>query len=270
MINFPAVISFLNQRKYTSQFLISALHSAKIIDKLLNENKLFIIQENNLINFLAYVSSTQILHVQGVFGEQYQDPLILFLAHQEIVGINGPSSIVHDVIKNCLDRELIQKIHDDTVFSLSLPALSKNESSGILLREEDFAAWLKLYVPYLEEMEIRSTVSMEERFLKFKTDVHNQYHWGFRDTSGRLAAIASFNAVNNDVAQIGGVYTLPELRGQGFAAQVMQKLVTDSTSVHHFKELILFTGPVDSPPYRLYLKLGFIPKDQFTLVILRS
>ena len=85
----------------------------------------------------------------------------------------------------------------------------------------------------------------------FLSKVEQKITWGlFRD--GELSSLAEFNAKTIDLAQVGGVYTIPSLRGQGLAKTLMRQLVTDAKSLHRIRKLIIFTDQDNEPARSVY------------------
>jgi len=96
----------------------------------------------------------------------------------------------------------------------------------------------------------------EGRRAGFETSARNGHWWGGWD-GDRLVSIASFNAFSHPAAQVGGVYTIPDCRRQGYSRAVMQVLLRDAVTVHQLTRVILFTGEQAHPARALYESLGF-------------
>lgn len=266
---FKTLQNFLKSRKYTSQFFLANIDSAVKMQELIDSKKLFIISNDEDVQFVAFVSPTNILHIQGNYTT---DAKILSVASQpNIVGVNGPTPLVNKFLADLTSRKVTTR-YDDIVFSLDITNSRNhllNLDASRLLKSSDFEQWFPLYTAYLKELDIPSSLSKEERRQRFFTATENKSHWGVYTPEGQLISIASFNAATGSSAQIGGVYTLPEYRGQGYGKIVMEKLIQDSIAVDGLNELILYTGPMDSAPARLYVSLGFETKDHYSMVVLK-
>jgi RimJ/RimL family protein N-acetyltransferase len=125
-----------------------------------------------------------------------------------------------------------------------------------LLRPEDFLQWLPIRRAYQLEEGVKLDLSeqqLKEIFLRYSG--MNEY-WGLF-LEGRLVATAALNARALDIGQVGGVYTVPDLRGQGLSKAVMRALLRDSAELHGISRMILFTGEKNIPAQRVYEGLGF-------------
>ncbi len=81
---------------------------------------------------------------------------------------------------------------------------------------------------------------------------------------GRIVAKASTNATGFGVAQIGGVYTVPELRGQGIAQAVMRHLCERIRESGRVPTLFVKTG--NQAAIRAYQNLGFTPEGSYRIM----
>jgi predicted GNAT family acetyltransferase len=80
-------------------------------------------------------------------------------------------------------------------------------------------------------------------------------------------ATAALNARALDIGQVGGVYTAPDLRGQGLSKAVMRVLLRDSAELHGIRKMILFTGEKNIPAQKVYEGLGFERIGQFGIFL---
>ena len=70
-------------------------------------------------------------------------------------------------------------------------------------------------------------------------------------------SITAIVALHRRLAQIGGVYTMPDRRRRGFNRIVMNTVIHESRVVHDLERLFLFTGETNVPARHLYESLGF-------------
>jgi ribosomal protein S18 acetylase RimI-like enzyme len=85
---------------------------------------------------------------------------------------------------------------------------------------------------------------------------------------GRPVAFTGFNTRTRGVAQVGGVWTPPELRGRGYArAAVAGSLLAERAA--GTTRSVLFTGRANSAAIRAYRALGFETIGEFALVLFR-
>ena len=84
--------------------------------------------------------------------------------------------------------------------------------------------------------------------------------------NGVPVSLSAFNATLPDIVQLGGIYTPPELRGQGFArAAVAASLIVARD--RGASRAVLFTNNPSAA--RTYEALGFRRAGDYSLVLLR-
>jgi RimJ/RimL family protein N-acetyltransferase len=97
--------------------------------------------------------------------------------------------------------------------------------------------------------------------------VRDERAWVLLD-QGRLVAFTGFNTRTRGVAQVGGVWTPPELRSRGYArAAVAGSLLAERAA--GTRRSVLFTGQANTPAIRAYQALGFEAIGEFGLVLFR-
>ena len=102
----------------------------------------------------------------------------------------------------------------------------------------------------------------KEEILRFTRDQHN---WVLL-REDKPVAYAAFNAVTDDMVQIGGVWTPPLLRSNGFA----RYCVAGALQAAHEKGVrraVLFPGRYNWPALRAYVSLGFKKVGDYSLVL---
>jgi ribosomal protein S18 acetylase RimI-like enzyme len=134
-----------------------------------------------------------------------------------------------------------------------------------MLTPSYFAEWELLNDAYLREEGIPIQLSTDEKLANFSRECASGQWWGLPE-NGRLVAIGALNAVHDSMGQIGGVYTIPELRRLGRATSVMKALISDCIAVHELRRLFLFTGERNRAAQRLYESLGFRRIGEFALL----
>ena len=81
---------------------------------------------------------------------------------------------------------------------------------------------------------------------------------------GETVAKANTNAIGINCVQIGGVYTHPLYRRNGYAAALVQALCNRALRAH--KQPVLFVKEKNTPAFNLYQKLGFEECGRYTIV----
>lgn len=87
------------------------------------------------------------------------------------------------------------------------------------------------------------------------------------DAAGTLLSMATHNARIPDMVQIGGVWTMPALRGQGLARAVVAGALLAARQ-DGVQSAVLFTGKQDEPARRAYRSLGFRIVTEYAIVLL--
>ncbi len=82
----------------------------------------------------------------------------------------------------------------------------------------------------------------------------------WRDARG-LVFRSGLSALTADAAQISGVYTIPETRGQGIATRALAEMCT--RLFVRSRAVCLFVNNVNEPALKLYRRLGFTTRAQW-------
>ena len=96
--------------------------------------------------------------------------------------------------------------------------------------------------------------------------------WLVEEKSGQgytPVATSAFNAALREAAQIGGVYTPPELRSRGYARAAVAASLLDARA-EGAHTAILFTGENNLPAQKAYTALGFRHVGAYRLVLLKT
>jgi predicted GNAT family acetyltransferase len=125
-----------------------------------------------------------------------------------------------------------------------------------MLGPEDHEAWERLSAAFQEEMTLPLLGDLEQRKAGFLRSVGLRHWWGGFDGDA-LVSIGGIIAMHESIAQLGGVFTLPERRRRGINRAVMTRVIADSRDVHGLHRLFLFTGEDNIAARRLYESLGF-------------
>ena len=78
-------------------------------------------------------------------------------------------------------------------------------------------------------------------------------------------SLVGITAMHDTIAQIGGVFTLPDHRRSGLSTDVMITLMHDAHCLHRLDRLFLFTGEDNVAARRMYESLGFESFGHFGL-----
>lgn len=137
-------------------------------------------------------------------------------------------------------------------------------------REEDFPSLVDFGIAEIEERlgersddndraEIRSSIELAHGPGDLFVLAHN----------GRLVATALFHGRAHGRVQVGGVYTLPDQRGRGYARAVVAGALAIAHAVG-IESAVLFTGEANHAAQRAYESLGFAPVGDYGVILFRD
>jgi predicted GNAT family acetyltransferase len=176
-------------------------------------------------------------------------------------GVLGEWPGASAVWRELCDRHVVTptQVSREVLYRLGLPPASMPappEAYRIrTLTAGDHAVWEPLALAFLREQHLPES-PIPDRRSAFERSAAQGHWWGAWDAD-ELVSIASFNAFYRSTAQVGGVFTCPERRRQGFSRAVMQVLIREGVTVHGLDRLILFTGEEAVAARALYESLGF-------------
>jgi len=133
------------------------------------------------------------------------------------------------------------------------------------LNTSDFTSWDGLNKSFLTELELNVQGSVEERKLDFTEKVNSKYWWGLF-IENNLTSKCQLTARYKNIGQVGGVYTLPEMRRKGYSNKCMIQFINDCKTVHNLDKLILFTDRKNRAAQNLYESLGFKMIGEYALL----
>lgn len=98
-----------------------------------------------------------------------------------------------------------------------------------------------------------------------KKTLVSQYVYAVFDSDDKIPiAKAGTNALGFAWCQIGGVYTVPEWRGQGLARFLVEYIARKFD--HEGKRVVLFVKTANLPAQRAYLNAGFMPTGRYKII----
>jgi predicted GNAT family acetyltransferase len=210
----------------------------------------------------------------------FLEPLVNIVVRESgrpIRGVIGPEEQV-SVVKNLLDLDesVIQRDETDILFSLDMAKLVVPENlrsgkvRGRLIEEKDIdqlAHWMTAYMAEAlgeqpgPELERKSKSDVERAFEEKRT-------WVLEE-DGQLVAMSSFNTSIREAVQVGGVWTPPELRRNGYGRAVVATSLLDAAREGVSKS-ILFTAHDNIAAQRAYLAIGFQQTGHYRLLLLNQ
>jgi ribosomal protein S18 acetylase RimI-like enzyme len=194
---------------------------------------------------------------------------------RDIGGLIGPGGQV-DTAKEALDvdeyrirLDEMEKLYALELDDLLVPdALASGQVVGRRAGLEDLELLIAWRVAYgAEALGEEETVESRERARSVvQRPVKEKRTWVL-EAGGEPVACSSFNTATQEAVQVGGVWTPPELRSQGYGRAVVAASLLDARS-EGVTTAILFTGQENIPAQRAYEALGFEHCGVYRMVLL--
>lgn len=262
--NIDLVKAFLDNHIETSMFIASNLETyGPELSESPNSGNFKCIESRGKITGVFCVTRRGIILAE-TGGKTELTNLVLESCLEEefhIEGAVGEWILAESIWKRHLERSNAQETlrSKETLYRLLLTGeleSSLGNSTARLLKPSDFEAWYLLIQGYLKELSFSENLSREQQKVVFEEYANTNRWWGLFDGQN-LLSIASLNAVYQTLGQIGGVYTKPEYRRQGYSRAVLHKLISDGIELHGLEKLILFTGEENFAAKAQYESFGF-------------
>ncbi len=192
---------------------------------------------------------------------------------RKVTGLAGPPAEVRDVRSALgLDDAPAAVESDEWLYGLDLvdlvvpPALASGAVVGRPPRPDErdtLVAWRLAYD--VEILGARDTVEQRQRSATFlDAQIADGHAWVAVDR-GRIVSLSAFNASLPDIAQLGGIYTPPELRGRGYAKVAVATSLLAARD-RGASRAVLFTPNPNAA--RAYEAVGFRRLGEYALVLL--
>jgi len=185
--------------------------------------------------------------IRGVFGHwEFCQPFWEFIKKMGIV-----------------ENEILNE--KDVLYSLDSSGFLGKPQEGVrFLLARDYEVWKHLRLAYCKELGFPMLLSEKQLKDVFLEKTNEKVIWGyFREE--RLVSIADLNAKALDIAQLGGVYTIPKERRNGYSKLLMMHLIDDAFKIHSLRKLIIFTGEKNMAARKVYESLGVKPIGFYAL-----
>jgi predicted GNAT family acetyltransferase len=260
----PAVKAFLEQHPETSLFLLSNIRAfgTRLGESLYSGNLKALRQGHELRGVFCLTRGGSLLAQTG--GDAQFAPVILQACRAERIPIRGTLGewTVTKALWDSLCREGLtptfesKEIMYRVDLRAALPATRAVTADVRPLHPDDHPEWEQLTSDFVREVGLPLQGTEDQRKAAFVRSVALGHWWGAFD-EGRLVSLVGITALHETIAQIGGVFTVPDHRRGGLSKDVMITLMRDARSVHRLDRLFLFTGEENVAARRMYESLGF-------------
>lgn len=269
----PQACELLYKYEETSLFLLANLkmYGSKLTGDTYSGNFKCLVKNGKVVAVFA-LSKIGNLIMQTDRAENYSEFIFQTCLHEAIPlkGVVGDWELVKpiwDYAKKQLPQLKEKLCAKEILFRIMLDDFVRTDPAHNVryLNAHDYHEWLPLIKAFSQEQNVDQGESDDDRRVRFLQEVQRESWFGlFLDK--KLVSMAAFTANINQTSMVGSVYTLPEMRGKGFAKKIMQQLLLDGKSSKHLQKVVLFTGENNYPAISLYKSLGFIRIGYFGLL----
>jgi len=273
-----ALEAFLLPRIDSSMFLLNNMRAAGLVDH----------GERLQGTYAAVFEDGQITGVVGHFWNKnivlqaplhHLDPLwqaTVTASQRTVGGLIGPAQQV-EAVKQSLNIALFHIQLDETenlyaldLAELKLPkALRTGQVKGRRIELADVDLVTEWRVGFSVEAlgEKDSPQLWAACRAAVERDLQEKTLWVL-EYLGQPVACTAFNSAVKEAVQIGGVWTPPDLRSQGYARCAVAASLLDART-EGVDKAILFTGINNTPAQKAYLALGFQHIGDYRILLLR-
>lgn len=259
-------LDLLNKYKESSLFLLSNIktYGSKLTDASYSANFKCLVKDHKVVAVFGLTKIGSLLFQTDrnadystlIIDECLKEPISLC----GIIGDWQLAKQILDVTKTKILAFANTIPKKSILFKLALENLPnlKPKFAVKYLELSDFAEWNAAYKAFSSTLNLITDKNEDEssRYKRFLGGVKDKYFFGLF-INNKLAAIASFIVCSGETGQIGGVFTLPEMRQQGLAKELIYQLALDGKINKHLDEAVLFTSEDNYPAIKLYESLGF-------------
>jgi GNAT superfamily N-acetyltransferase len=257
--NQPEALAFLTRYEETAVFLLGNLHEhGPDLSPHVNSGNFKTLRSNGTIMGVFCLTRRGNLLVQSEVLEPAFEPILEHCKQEPMPlrGIIGDWNFAHVFWQYLLDKKIIRKevyYSKEINYSLLLDHRAcQGDAKARSLEPGDYAAWKVLRINYLIEQKLPHDISDEEMWAEYLGRCKKSMLWGLF-VEAQLISIANLNAKTDRLATVGGVYTLPTWRRQGFGKALMEQLIFDCKHKLALHKLIIFTGERENiPGQKLY------------------
>ncbi len=193
-----------------------------------------------------------------------------------VEGLIGPAAQVEFVFKSLeIEMDEVKVDEVEYLYSLDLAALKAPEAlaNGRLLGRRAQPADLDLITQWRVEFMVEAMNETESPELRKYAQIGSERYieegrvWLLLK-DGDPVATTAFNAMTTEAVQVGGVYTPPANRSNGYARAAVAASLIDAQD-EEASTAVLFTGIDNYPAQKAYEALGFEHIGDYRILILK-
>lgn len=257
-------LAFLSKYEDTSIFLLGNLREhGPVMTSHVNSGNFNVIKHDEMVVCVFCLTRRGNLLAQTTVLEPVLFETVVNSCKEETVPIHGVIAdwtFAKPFWQYLKDKKVISKEgynSKEISYSLLLDQWHRQaHHNARALKTEDYPQWKTLREEYLVEQGLPQDISAVEMYDEFSRKAAQEIIWGMFQGS-QMVSIGELNARTDHLAIVGGVYTMPKLRRQGLATELMGRLISDCKNKLHISKLIIFTGEEENKPaQRLYESLG--------------
>jgi predicted GNAT family acetyltransferase len=270
--NLPAARAFLELYPETSLFLLSNIRAfgTRLGESLYSGNLKALCEGDELRGVFCLTRGGSLLAETG--GDAKLVPAILRACREEMIPIRGVlgewtvtkalwDSLCHAGLKPTFEsKEITYRVN----LRGPLPEPRATAAPVRRLNSADHSQWEQLTSDFVREVGLPLQGTEDERKSAFVRSAALGHWWGAFEGE-RLVSLVGITAMHDTIAQIGGVFTLPDHRRCGLSTDVMITLMHDAHDLHRLDRLFLFTGEDNVAARGMYESLGFESFGHFGL-----
>ena len=227
----------------------------------------FTTAQGRVTNVLGYARSGYFIFEAPDFTADLSAKLRQVLQGRVLRGLNGVASQLGELV-NALDLPLDQAVMDEVEphYRLELSRLAVPQGTGDLRRATEADLDFLTSWRMASEVEVLGGRDTEENRAYARAslqEILTADRLRILQVDGVPVAMTNFNAALPSIVQVGGVFTPPELRGQGYARRAVALHLAEACAAG-IREAILFAAnPAAS---RAYEAIGFVQIGEYRIV----
>ncbi|MCP4427594.1 MAG: GNAT family N-acetyltransferase [Chloroflexi bacterium] len=271
--------AFLLPRIESSMFLLGNMRAAGLVDEggYLQGTYAAAFEQGHIVGVAAHFWNGNLIMqaplelLKGLWGTA------VIASQRPLQGLLGPLAQVQ-TLKNALriSSAAVKMDESEKLYSLQLseltapPKLLSGEWRGRRIQPLDLELMTRWQVGFaLEGLGDEDT---PELWQKTRASMEKYQKLGrawVLEDQGEPVATSAFNAITKEAAQVGGVWTPPELRRRGYGRAAVAASLIDACA-EGVQTAVLFTGEENIPAQKAYEALGFRHIGDYRILLLHS